>query len=203
MIDGFHWNEGGKEMKHFWVWVSFLIIFLQNGCAAIVAPDVPGLLGTAFSGFGTSQTVSTARGAQDKILIIEPIQNLGEYAHVNFQPFQSGIGGNISPELLRILNEKVSEKIGISEFGKQGEKTLVLKGEIIHINRGTLGNSIVARVNLSDGKTGEPLGVANVEGKEEGFLDIEEAASGVASGVVELLESSKGISILSKVGLQK
>jgi len=33
--------------------------------------------------------------------------------------------------------------------------------------------------------------VANVEGREEGFLGIEEAGSGVASGVVELLRKYK------------
>ncbi|MGA2957710.1 MAG: hypothetical protein ABSF48_18540 [Thermodesulfobacteriota bacterium] len=67
----------------------------------------------------------------------------------------------------------------------------MVKGEVIHIYRGILINSIVARGYLLDGKTGKSLGVANVEGREEGFLGIEEAGSGVASGVVELLRKYK------------
>jgi hypothetical protein len=190
-------------MKQFQVWVFCLLLLLQNGCASLASPDLAALLGNAFTNFGTTQTYNTARGGHNKILIIEPVQNLGDYAHVNFEPFQSGIRGNISPEFLQIVNEKVSEKIGESDFGKRGERTVVVKGEIIHIDRGTLSNSIVVRVNLSDGKTGESLGVANIEGREEGFNDIAEAASGVASGVVELLETPKGTSILSKLGLYK
>ena len=190
-------------MKQFRLWVFCLLILLQNGCAALVNPDLASLFGNAFTNFGTTQTVNTARGAHNNILIIEPIQNLGDYARITFEPFQSAIRSNISPELLTIVNERVSEKIGKSGLGKYGERTLVVKGEIIHIYRGTLSNSIVARVNLLDGKTGESLGVANVEGREEGFRGIEEAASGVASGVVELLETSKGISVLSKLGLNK
>lgn len=187
-------------MKEFRVWVLFLLILLQNGCAALAGPDLSSLLGNAFTSYGTSQTVKTARGAHDKILIIKPIRNLGDYSHVNFEPFRSGIGGNISPGLLKTVNEKVSQEIRSSDFGKRGKRTLVVKGEIIHIDRSILSNSIVVRVKLSDGKTGELLGVANVEGRQEGFLDIEEAASGVAAGVAKLLEPSKGTSVMSKLG---
>lgn len=159
-----------------------LLILLQSGCT---------LLANSATNFGATQAVNTARGAQSIILIIEPIRNLADYNTLEFHPFQSAIGNNISPELLRLMNRKVAEELRHGQDGKANKKRLIVRGEVIHIDQGTLGNSIVVKVFLADGQTSQSLGLANVEGREEGFLGIEEAASGVASGVVRLLKEHK------------
>jgi hypothetical protein len=156
----------------------YLPLFFQIGCNLLV---------NGATNFGTTQAFNTVRGGFAKVLVIEPIQNLDTYSRLQFWPFQNSIGNNISPELLQTLNDKVSEAIGGGMFFKAGMKVLVMKGEVIHIYQGILTDSIIVRVQLLDGKTGNSLGKANVEGREEGLLGIKEAASGVALGVVELL----------------
>jgi hypothetical protein len=93
---------------------------------------------------------------------------------------------------LKAVNEKVSEKIKDSRFGRPGNSTLIIRGEVIHINQGTLSSSILVKVRLLDKGTAKSQGAANVEGKQEGFLGIEEAASGLADGIMELLEKHQG-----------
>ena len=165
----------------------FLILF-QNGCALLATVAPSSVVTSTVTGLGASEAIHTVRGGYYKILIIEPIHNLRSYGHVDFLPFGSAIGPGISPELLKIVNEKVSEKIRNSRFGKPGESTLIVKGEVININQGTLSCSILVKVQLLDKETDKSQGVANVEGKHEGFPGIDEAASGLADGVFELLE---------------
>ena len=158
------------------------LILLQNGCALVT---------DSATSFGGTQAINTARGAHAKILIIESVHSSKGYHQVKFWPFHNGIGPNISSRLLRTINERVAEEIKNIGFEGRGESPVVVKGEVIHIYEGILINSIVVKVYLLDGATGRSLGVANVEGREEGLLGIEPAAEAVASGVVELLEKYK------------
>ena len=179
-------------MRKFMPLAYLFLILLQNGCGLLAAALAPSAVATSTAtSFGASEAYHTARGGTYKILIVEPIHDLRSYRHVDLSPFRSEIGDNILPELLKTVNERVSQKISKSEFGKPGEPILIIEGEVIDIDQGTLSNSILLKVRLLDKQTGQSLGVANVDGKEEGFLKMDGAVSGLADGIVELLKKHR------------
>jgi hypothetical protein len=141
--------------------LSFTCLFLilwQNGCTLLPALAPSSVVTDTVTGLGASEAIHTARGGYYKILIIEPIHNLRSYAHVDLLSFGSAIGPGISPELLKAVNEKVSARISNSRFGKPGENTLIVKGEVSNLNQGTLSCSILVKVQLLDKETGRSQG---------------------------------------------
>jgi hypothetical protein len=56
------------------------------------------------------------------------------------------------------------------------------------MDQGILSNFMRVRDYLLDEKTSEFPGVSNVAGKEGSFYGIDEAASGLANGIIELLK---------------
>jgi hypothetical protein len=168
-----------------------IIPFISNGCSMVPAVAMPGYDLLSQYGFAASQAYMTARGGYGKISIIQPIQGLRSYNHIEIQPLESAIGEDISSELLKYLNGQIIEEVQKIEFEKPGGKTLLLRGKVIHLSDGVLEKYIVANVGLLDANTFKSLGVANIEGKSEGIHTIEAAADGVAVGIAKLLASHR------------
>ena len=142
-------------------------------------------------GFTTTQTVKTNRGAPGAVLVVGQIRSLQAYTHIDFKAFKSAVGGHISENLLRDVNEKTAqklEKLERDDLNRPEGKTLIVKGEVIHLDSAVMRRYIVVKVELADSSTGETLGVANITGQVEGAVrGLGDAATGVAEGVEKLL----------------
>ncbi len=155
------------------------------------AVAAPGYDLIAKYGFTAGEAYKTARGGYGEITVIQPVQPLKSYTHIRTQPIRSAIGDKISPELLKYLNEQITERVDELDLEKSGGKTLLIRGKIIHLSDGVLEKYIVANIELLDADTHKSLGSANIEGKAEGVRSLKEAASGVGSGIATLLENHR------------
>lgn len=138
-------------------------------------------------GFAAKQAASTARGGHGHYLTIVPVYNLQEYQSVSFVPFTNSIGDNLSADLLKEVNDRVTNELMESGIKPTGGKSLELTGTVIHLDDGVLQNQIVVQVDLRDIQTGRSVGRAKVEGEVEGARGLKAAAQGVAYGVLKLL----------------
>ncbi len=142
---------------------------------------------TSGCGLAAKQVVCTARGGYSDLLVIKPVENLQGFFSIEFKSFSSDINDKISSELLNDINNKVATELSKNGFNKSGGKTLILTGSVIHINSSFLSKNILVKVELIDKTTSQSLGMANISGQAEGACNLEAAASGIASGIISLL----------------
>jgi hypothetical protein len=155
--------------KYLLLFVCLLIVF-TSGC-----------------GLAVKQIASTARGGYSDLLVIKPVENLQGFSSIEFKSFSSDINDKISSELLNDINNKVATELSKSGFNKSGGKTLIFSGSVIHINSSLLSKNIIVKVELIDKTTSQSLGMANISGQAEGACSLKAAASGIASGIINLL----------------
>ena len=155
--------------KYLLLFVCLLIVF-TSGC-----------------GLAVKQIASTARGGYSDLLVIKPVENLQGFSSIEFKSFSSDINDKISSELLNDINNKVATELSKNGFNKSGGKTLILTGSVIHINSSLLSKNILVKVELIDKTTSQSLGMANISGQAEGACSLKAAASGIASGIINLL----------------
>ncbi len=180
--------KAGENMRRFLLYGVFPLLLISQGCTMVTAVAPAGYDVVSHYGFAASGAYMTARGGYGEITIIRPVQGLGTYTQIKFQPFESTIGEKISPELLKYLNNQIFEEVHNIEFEKPGGKTLLIRGKVIHLFEGVLEKYIVANVELLDADTHKSLGVANIEGRSEGIHTMKAAAEGLAGGITKLLE---------------
>ncbi len=171
-------------MKYYFFFVFIVAcLFLNNGCGMVMM-----------------KAVSTARGGQNDLFVVESIQNLQPYSNIELNPISESDNELLTPELLSYMNDRIFD--GLSNSGATLEENgqLRVSGTVLHLTNSFKGKQILVQVKLQDTTTDSVIGVVNVMGKSSGLRGIKSAADAVAKGVTELLATHHfpGISIESR-----
>ncbi|HEY3243709.1 MAG TPA: hypothetical protein VGM03_10190 [Phycisphaerae bacterium] len=142
-----------------------------------------------------SEGAGAVTGARGKAVEIQPVRTgkpLSEYGSVEFESLRSDIGTQVPDEVLRLIPADTLKMLREDKLFTGGGPPLRISGQVIHYETGgavdkAIGplQEVIARITLSDGRSGAAIGEANVIGR---------AKSSTASGAQNLAEGcAKGI----------
>jgi len=145
------------------------------------------------------ETFYAVRGAQGKVIEVDPVGSLGKYDGFRVEAFQNGIGSVLPAEMPALIQNKIRQRLVEETFLTDGGKrALTLRGKIVFIDVKGLGSGmispmeeVVCHIELMN-PAGKVLGWAVIAGRSQsrvrGGIDGErEIADGVSKGVVHWL----------------
>ncbi len=165
--------EKGNFMNRYNYFVLiFMCLLSLNGCGGMVMT-----------------AVSTVRGGESDLIVVERVQNLQSYNSINLNPFTISVYKRLTPKLLTYMNNKIHDQLSDNGAKLEEDGQLSVSGTVLHLADGFRIKQILVQVKLQDTTTDHLLGVVNVMGKASGLRGIKSAADAVAEGVTELLAS--------------
>lgn len=138
-------------------------------------------------GMAVKTVVDTARGGTSDILVVEPVQNLQSYDSLDIRPFTSAAGGQLKPNLLAHLNDKILANLSENGVKQARGSQLRVYGTVLHLTNEILKKQILVQVKFQDTVTGQSIGLVNVTGQANSIRGLTAGVDAVAAGVTELL----------------
>ncbi len=149
--------------------------------------------------------LSEVTGGKKLLVVIkQPLKSkIYQYKYIKIERFKNKMGNILPPETIPVLYAACVDEIlkepmqfKIARNGAPANKTLIIRGSIIHYNpagglSAVMGKfaQIICRVELIDKSTGQVLGVAHCIGFSKAIMraGIEELSEGVAKAIRDWL----------------
>jgi hypothetical protein len=150
----------------------FIHLFVLNGC-----------------GLAVVSAVSTARGGENDLYIVDSVQDLSSFSSLDLNQFTGGTNERLMPELLTYMNNEIHNGLSKNGVDLSKDGRLRVSGAVIYLVDSFSSKRILVEVRLENSATGQFLGSVNVLGEAKGLRGIESAADEVADGITELLKT--------------